>query len=71
MSTRQATKTTTLDAFRAGSLDGAADAADGVYLPAWSNRWIDEDKGTVLNHELASAYADGYVSAHAAIPARW
>lgn len=58
-------------AFRQGSLDGGADASDGVYLPTWSNPWIDEDKGTVRDHELASAYADGYTSAHAAIPARW
>lgn len=61
---------TTRGAFDIGSLDGAADASDGVYLPTWSNPWLDEEKGTVRNHELASAYADGYTSAHAAIPVR-
>lgn len=71
MSTPAATPTRTSDAFRQGSLDGAADASDGVYLPTWSNPWINEDKGTVRNHELASAYADGYTSAYVAIPARW
>lgn len=71
MSTQTTTKTSTHDAYRAGSLDGGADAAEGVYLPTWSNPWIDEDRDKVLNHELANAYADGYTSAHAAIPARW
>lgn len=71
MSTRTQTRSKIRDAFRAGSLDGAADASDGVYLPTWSNPWIDEDKGIVRDRELASAYADGYTSAHAAIPARW
>lgn len=71
MSTQTKPSRKTAGAFRAGSLDGGADAADGVYLPTWSNPWIDEAKGTVRDHELASAYADGYVSAHAAIPARY
>src|SRR5215204_4759106 len=71
MSTTQTSIHDEFDAFHNGALDGAADAADGVYLPTWSNPWIDESHGCkVLNHELASAYADGYVSAHAAIPVR-
>ncbi len=72
MSTRTQTSSKTLDAFRAGSLDGAADAADGVYLPTWSNPWIDDSHGhKVLDLNLARAYADGYESAYVAIPARW